>query len=81
MGLWNDIKKEWTWASIKENWRDYVAVFMAAIVAQELSKGGTWLWFLLWVVTFVVTRFVLLIIVRLVKHNHHDTRSINTANT
>lgn len=67
MGLWTDIKKEWTWASIMENWRDYVAVFMAACVAQEFSEGSFWLWFPLWVATFVAARFVLLIIVRLIR--------------
>ncbi len=42
MGLWNDIKQEWTWEGIKkslrENWPTLLAVFIAGFLTQPCLK-------------------------------------------
>ena len=42
MGLWNDIKQEWTWegfkASMREDWDGLLAIFLAAMSTKPMIK-------------------------------------------
>lgn len=66
MGFWKDIKKEWTWTHFVNSWPDYVAVFIAAFVASEWREP-IWKYFIAWLITFFVSRFVILSIFKLIK--------------
>lgn len=63
MGLWNDIKQEWTWRGIKkslrENWLTLLAVFIAGFLTQPCLKwlgeeGSTLLFFAVNVALFLL---------------------------
>ena len=38
MGFWKELKKEWTWSSIKKQWSDFLAIFIAAAIAGNSGK-------------------------------------------
>ncbi len=55
MGLWNDIKQEWTWegfkASLREDWDSLLAIFLAAMLTKPMMRwmgmdDSGWLFFL-----------------------------------
>ena len=46
MGFWKEVKKEWTWSSIKKQWSDFLAIFIAVI----------------WLIVFFLSRFILTLI-------------------
>jgi hypothetical protein len=62
MGFWKEVKKEWTWSSIKKQWSDFLAIFIAAAIAGEFRKDGFWLYWLVWLIVFFLSRFILLLI-------------------
>lgn len=64
MGFWNELKEEWTWKSIKRNWPDYVAIFIAVFMADPYR--GTWKWAFVWCITFIISRFVILAVKKLI---------------
>ena len=66
MGLWKEIKKEWTWDNIKKSWPDFIAIFIAAFVTSEWHQP-IWKYFIAWIITFFVSRFVIISIVKLIK--------------
>lgn len=64
MGFWNELKEEWTWKSIIRNWPDYVAIIPAFCVAEPYR--GTWKFFLIWCIAFIISRFVILAVKKLI---------------
>jgi len=62
MGFWKEVKKEWTWSSIKKQWSDFLAIFIAAAIAGEFREHGLWLYLLVWLIVFFLLRFILLLI-------------------
>lgn len=62
MGFWKEVKKEWTWSSIKKQWSDFLAIFIAAAIAGEFWEDGFWLYWLVWLIVFFLSRFILLLI-------------------
>jgi hypothetical protein len=62
MGFWKEVKKEWTWSSIKKQWSDFLAIFIAAAIAGEFREDGFWLYCLVWLIVFFLSRFILLLI-------------------
>jgi len=62
MGFWKEVKKEWTWSSIKKQWSDFLAIFIAAAIAGEFRADGVWLSCLVWGIVFFLSRFILLLI-------------------
>ena len=62
MGFWKELKKEWSWTYIKKNWSDFVAIFIAVTVAEGVSEHGLWLYWLVWLIVFFLSRFIILII-------------------
>ena len=62
MGFWKEVKKEWTWSSIKKQWSDFLAIFIAATIAGEFREDGFWLYWLVWLIVFFLSRFILLLI-------------------
>ena len=66
MGLWKEIKKEWTWDNIMKSWPDYVAIFIAASVASEYCRSF-WMFIPVWLIVFFISRFLILYITKLIK--------------
>ena len=64
MGFWKELKEEWTWKSIKRNLPDYVAILTAVCIADPYR--GTWKWGWIWGITFIIIRFVILSIKKLI---------------
>ena len=64
MGFWKELKEEWTWRSIKRNLPDYLAIFIAVFMADPYRH--TWKWSFIWVITFIICRFVILSIKKLI---------------
>ena len=62
MGFWKELKKEWSWTNIKKSWSDFVAIFIAVTVAEGFSEHGFWLYWLVWLIVFFLSRFIILII-------------------
>ena len=62
MGFWKEVKKEWTWSSIKKQWSDFLAIFIAVAIAGEFREHGLWLYLLVWLIVFFLSRFILLLI-------------------
>ena len=62
MGFWKEVKKEWTWSSIKKQWSDFLAIFIAVAIAGEFREVGFWLYWLVWLIVFFLSRFILLLI-------------------
>lgn len=62
MGFWKEVEKEWTWSSIKKQWSDFLAIFIAAAIAGEFREHGLWLYLLVWLIVFFLLRFILLLI-------------------
>ncbi|MCK8623388.1 hypothetical protein [Prevotella sp. E13-27] len=62
MGFWEEVKKEWTWSSIKKQWSDFLAIFIAAAIAEVFREDGFWLYWLVWLILFFLSRFILLLI-------------------
>ena len=62
MGFWKDVKKEWTWSSIKKQWSDFLAIFIAVAIAGEFREHGFWLYWLIWLIVFFLSRFILTLI-------------------
>ena len=67
MGLFNDIKEEWTWAgikkSLKEGWIDILAIAVASCLTPSVLQWLGWpnnFW------TFIIVFFVIAIIVGIV---------------
>ena len=76
MGLWNDIKQEWTWEGIKadwkEHWPDFVAIAVSAgftpTVQQWLGwEGLTWTYPTVWIVIALASAVVIGLIRVIVK--------------
>ena len=66
MGFWNDVKKEWTWENIVNSWPDYVAILIACFVASEWHRP-LWKYYIGWLITFSVSRYVILSIDKLIR--------------
>ena len=64
MGFWKELKEEWTWNSIKRNWPDYVSILTAICIADPYR--GTWKYLFIWVIAFLISRFVILSIKKLI---------------
>jgi len=68
MGLWNDIKQEWTWegfkASMREDWDGLLAIFLAAMSTKPIMRrmgmdDSGWRFFLIY--TLIAIAFVVVI--------------------
>ena len=68
MGFWNDVKREWTWAGIKadwkEHWPDLVAIVVAGLFTPAVQewlgwKENTWAFFGVWIVIAVAAAVVI----------------------
>ena len=62
MGFWKEVKKEWTWSNIKKQWSDFLAIFIAAAIAGVFQEHGFWLYWLVWIIVFFLSRYILLLI-------------------
>ena len=62
MGFWKEVKKEWSWTTIKKQWPDFLAIFIAVAIAGEFREDGFWLYWLVWLIVFFLSRFILLLI-------------------
>ena len=62
MGFWKEVKKEWTWKSIVSQWPDFLSIFVAAAIAGEFREQGFRLYWLVWLIVFFLSRFILLLI-------------------
>jgi hypothetical protein len=62
MGFWKDVKKEWTWSSIKKQWSDFLAIFIAVAIAGEFREHGFWFYWLVWLFVFFLSRFIITLI-------------------
>ena len=62
MGFWKEVKKEWTWSNIKKQWSDFLAIFIAAAIAGVFQEHGFWLYWLVWIIVFFLSRFILILI-------------------
>jgi len=67
MGLWKDIKKEWTWSNFKQNWADLLSIGPAVFFADGFREKGFLVWAGVWVATYVVSEFILRFIARMIK--------------
>ena len=65
MGFWEEVKKEWTWKNFVSQWPDIVSVIIAASVAYQYHRSF-WKYFLVWLIAFFVSRFVILTIKKLI---------------
>ena len=34
MGFWKEVKKEWTWQHVKDNWPDFLSIVPAVFLAD-----------------------------------------------
>lgn len=65
MGFWKELKEEWSWTNIKKSWTDFVAIIFAVTVAEQFREyGGFWLYMLVWLIVFFLSRFIILFIKR-----------------
>ena len=64
MGFWKEVKKEWSWTTIKKQWPDFLAIFIAVAIAGEFREHGFWLYWLIWLIVFFLSRFIILFIKR-----------------
>ena len=62
MGFWKEVKKEWSWTTIKKQWPDFLAIFIAVTIAGKFREHGFWLYWLVWLIVFFLSRFILLLI-------------------
>jgi hypothetical protein len=64
MGFWKEVKKEWSWTTIKKQWPDFLSIFIAVAIAGEFREHGFWLYWLIWLIVFFLSRFIILFIKR-----------------
>ena len=62
MGFWKEVKKEWSWTTIKKQWPDFLAIFIAVAIAGEFREHGFWLYWLIWLIVFFLSRFIITLI-------------------
>ena len=62
MGSWKEDKKEWSMNTKKKQWPDFLSIFIAAAIAGEFQEHGFWLYCLVWLIVFFLSRFILLLI-------------------
>ena len=67
MGLWKDIKNEWTWDNIVRSWPDFVAVFIAGFIASQFYDNSLLAFIIAWFIAFNVSRFIITSITTLIK--------------
>ncbi|MBQ8456244.1 MAG: hypothetical protein IJ540_01380 [Prevotella sp.] len=67
MGLMQEIKKEWTWSSIKHSWTDLLSIAPAVFIADGFREKGFFVWTGVWVATYFVSEFILRFIARMIK--------------
>ncbi len=67
MGLIQEIKKEWTWSSIKQSWADLLSIAPAVFIADGFREKGLFVWAGVWVATYFVSEFILRFIARMIK--------------
>ena len=67
MGVILDIKKEWTWSSIKQNWPDLLSIGAAVFFADGFREKGFLIWAGIWLATYIASVFLLRFIARYIK--------------
>ncbi len=67
MGLIQEIKKEWTWSSIKQSWADLLSIGPAVFIADGFREKGFFVWAGVWAATYIVSKFILRFIAQMIK--------------
>ena len=62
-----EIKKEWTWSSIKQSWTDLLSIAPAVFIADGFREKGFFVWAGVWAATYIVSKFILRFIAQMIK--------------
>ena len=67
MGFWKEVKKEWTWQHVKDNWPDFLSIVPAVFLADAFSDKNYLVWACVWIATYIASEFILRSISKLIK--------------
>ena len=67
MGFWKEVKKEWTWQHVKDNWPDFLSIVPAVFLADAFSDKNYLVWAFVWIATYIASEFILRSISKLIK--------------
>ncbi len=60
MGFWKEVKKEWTWQHVKDNWPDFLSIGPAVFLADAFRENYL-------IATYIASEFILRSISKLIK--------------
>lgn len=67
MGLWKDIKKEWTWENIKKSFPEIIAMLIAFGVANLFYSR--YFYMLIWALAFFVSKAIIIQVIEYIKEH------------
>ena len=66
MVFWKEVKKEWTWQHVKDNWPDFLSIGPAVFLADAFRENYL-VWAFVWIATYIASEFILRSISKLIK--------------